>query len=58
MKNKPKYELVVYHGSMGIWQRVKKVNSIREAQQYLKDKRYHSADLFRIGEKNPVRRFD
>ena len=41
-----KYELVVYHGAGGLWQRVKKVESIREAKDYLKDKRFHSAELF------------
>lgn len=43
---KKKYELCVYHGGMGVWQRVKSVDSIKEAERYLSDKRFHSAELF------------
>lgn len=38
-----KYELAVHNGAV---QRIKKVSSIREAKDYLKDKTYHSAELF------------
>jgi hypothetical protein len=41
-----KYELSVYYGAGGIWQRVKAVDSIEEAENYLRDKTFYSAQLF------------
>jgi hypothetical protein len=41
-----KYELCVYYGAGGIWQNVKKVDSIKEASAYLKGRKFHSAELF------------
>jgi hypothetical protein len=46
LSRQSKYELCVYYGAGGIWQNVKKVDSIKEASAYLKGRKFHSAELF------------
>jgi hypothetical protein len=46
LRKASKYELCVYQGVGGIWQSVRKVDSIKEASDYLNGKQFHSAELF------------
>jgi len=57
LPRKSRYELCVYHGDGGLWTRIKAVDSIAEAEQYLKDKTFHSAELCERKPPKVVRKF-